>query len=572
MAIQSQLPPQLALAIRQGALRLLALQAGQMVEAKVLGTTPNGATQVQIGKQSLNLTLPVPVTVGTLLTLLAQGSGSQQKLVLMPLPNAGSNSTHVETQTVMSRPTIPLPASSGTLASAPARPVVPMPLPGTVLPIRAAALQPLALQAGQRVEARVSGVAANGATQMQIGRQTLEIRLPIPLPVGTMLPLQAQTRGVQPVLVVLPMPVQVRAPAAPGAGIAPQALPADGRPAASLPAAPSGAQSPSPSASPAPTVKAVLPGPALSASPSPSKSPPQAALAQMVQGAVQRQDSIATLTTMLAAMAGKGALPQPVTQAIQNVLAASFPLGPAISSVALQKAILASGVFQEAMLAQGAPELAKGDLKTKLLTLQKTLVSWLGTPTKTALVPPGPLPPPVRGALPRASPLSAAPIELPDDPVQMGKALLERTDSSLARLRLHQHASLPDQAAPTSKADWSMDIPVLIGNYQSVMQLQIHRDEANPGEAVAERGWQIRFALDLPKLGEMGAQVGLRGRTTSVRLWASNADTASVFERAVPELVQSLVAAGLRPGNVIVRAEEKMTPRPSVGHFVDSRT
>ncbi len=121
-------------------------------------------------------------------------------------------------------------------------------------------------------------------------------------------------------------------------------------------------------------------------------------------------------------------------------------------------------------------------------------------------------------------------------------------------------------------ADWSADIPVVIGTYQTVMQLQIHRDEAGPEQAVSERGWQIRFAMDLPRLGEVGAQVGLRGGMTSVRLWATNAATAAQFEQAVPELSQSLAAAGLRPGIIVVRAGEPVQAPPATGHFVDSLT
>ncbi|HTN64534.1 MAG TPA: flagellar hook-length control protein FliK [Devosia sp.] len=542
MAISSQLPPQLALAIRQGALQTLALQAGQVVEAKVLGATPNGVTQLQIGQQTLNVTLPTQMPAGTLLSLLAQGSGSQQKLVLVQAQAGGSPPAQIIPQ-ALTAPQAPIP--SGMVAQ---RPAMVLPVPSTVV-------QSLGLQAGQRVEARVLGPGPNGAVQVRIGRQMLAVNLPTPPPAGTVLPLQVQGNGAQQVLVLLPPATQTgRVQANAGA--------------VSQPPVNLGTPSTAPTATPQ-AIGSAQAQPGSSPPGAPRPSPPQAALTEMVQAAVQRQDSVSNLITVLAATLGKVPLPQPVMQAAQQVLAANVPLTAAMDGAALQKAMAASGIFQEAALGQGTPELARSDLKTGLLTLRNVLVSWLGQAAAIA-APLGPLPPPVRGALLRAKPGGTGPLDMPDTPIEAGKLLLERTEGSLARLRLHQHASLPDQAVARAPADWSMDIPVLIGGYQSVLQLQIHRDEAGASQQAAERGWQIRFAMDLPVLGEVGAQVGLRGGTTSVRLWASDAQTAQDFEQAVPELVQGLAAAGLRPGIIVVRADDSLPNPPATGHFVDA--
>ena len=530
--------PAMPVAVRSTALQALILQAGQAVEAVVISTAPNGTTQLQIGQQTLNVSLPTPVPAGTLLSFLAQGSGAEQKLVLQQ-PAQGSSPS--------------LPGSLGSTAAVPSRPPSAPQLPPTPLAVSPDKLQPLALQSGQRVEARVLGPAPNGATQLQIGRQTIDVVLPSPVPAGAVLPLRVQGNGAQQSLLPLPLP------STQGASL--QTGPAAGQPQAAAGAAP-GTQAANAAGSQA----------APATPPSPQPAPPQVALSQMVQAAVQQQDSIANLTTILAAMVGKTPLPQAVLQAAGQLLAASLPLGPALDGAALQKAVANSGVFQEAALAQGAPELAKGDLKTTLLTLRNTLVSWLGQPTTNSAMPHGPMPPPVRGALPRSRP-GSAPVELPNTPVEAGKVLLERTEGSLARLRLHQNASLPEASAATAKpADWSMDLPVVIGTYQTVMQLQIHRDEAGSSQAISERGWQIRFAIDLPSLGEVGAQVGLRSGTTSVRLWANDPVTAQRLEQSAPELASALAAAGLRAGIIMVRDEEPVPQPPSTGHFVDSLT
>ncbi|WP_375452124.1 flagellar hook-length control protein FliK [uncultured Devosia sp.] len=544
MSIPSQLPP-VALAVRPGALQIL---PGQTLEALVLGTALNGTTQVQIGQQTLSLSLPLPLPAGATLTLQAQGTGTQQKLVLLQsLVPAG---TTAKTPPTSGATPPALPTTPGT--SSAAAPVI--------LPVRSETVQALALPPGTLVDARVLGPAPGGATQIQVGRQTLDVVLPTPMPPGAALPLQVQGNDGQQKLVLLQSPPVSTAPAAAASG---QAV------AVAAPSS-SGVQ-PSPSAT-GPVPAAALPVPTQAgATPVPPPNAPQAALTQMVQAAVQRQDSMAGLTTLLTSVVGKVALPQPVLQAAQQLLSASVPLtGPAPDGAALQRAIAASGIFQEAGLAQGTPLLAKGDVKTLLLTLRGALVSWLG-PSPTVTAPSNPLPPPVRGAVPRARPPNAGPIVIPEIPSEAGKVMLERTEGALARLRLHQHASLPDTGAAVTKADWSMDLPVLIGGYQSVMQLHIHRDEAGPEQAVSERGWHIRFAMDVPKLGEVGAQVGLRGGTTSVRLWASDPATARTIEMAVPELSQALAAAGLHPGMVIVRADEAVQA-PAAGHFVDAST
>lgn len=542
MSIPTQFPP-LTLAIKPSTLQALVLQAGQTLQAVIISTAANGMTQVQIGQQRLNVSLPSPMPAGTTLNLQAQGSGAQQKLVLLP-------------QTVVTQ--TPLPVAMRT--QIPVQPPQPV-----VLPTRPGALQPLALQPGQALEARVLGPVRNGATQVQIGGQTIEVTLPQPMPKNTVLPLVVRGIGAQQQLVLQPRPVQAAIPA-PSSPVAPQpaALPSAVQPAVPLSSSPHwtptpAAQQPGPIKTPTPTAAA------------PPPNAPQVALTQMMQQAVQQQDSHANLSTVLAAVIGKVALPPPVQQAAEQVLAASLPLnGPALNGNAIQKAVVSSGIFQEAMLAtQAAPQLAQGDLKTALLVLRNTLVSWVGQ-AAAVTVPPGPLPPPMRGALPRARHGTKEQLEIPLAPNEVGKVMLERTESSLARLRLHQHASLPEHASPAAKADWSMDLPVVIGTYQAVMQMHIQRDEAGPEQSSSERGWQIRFAMDLPALGEVGAQVGLRGGTTSVRLWATNPETADKFAEGLPELALALQLAGLRPGIIAIRPDEPPTTPPVAGHFVDS--
>lgn len=303
--------------------------------------------------------------------------------------------------------------------------------------------------------------------------------------------------------------------------------------------------------------------------PAPPQPPvtPQAVLAQMVQASAQRQGSVAALTSALTSIAGKIALPEPVIRAAQQILAARLSLNGPLDGATLQKAVLGSGIFQEAALAAGRVP-AQSEMKSALLALRQTLSNWLGP--QSALAPVA-MAPPVRGGVPRARMSGeGSPIDPATAPEEAGKILLERTDAALSRIRLHQHASLPD---PTGKqgGDWSLDLPVLVGSHQTLLHLQIHRDGKGNAEVESEPGWQMRFALNLPALGEVGAQVSLRGGATGVMLWATEPETAALLDNDLPQLRKALAGTGLHLGSIVVRGGEPAATAAPAGHFLDAQ-
>jgi hypothetical protein len=156
----------------------------------------------------------------------------------------------------------------------------------------------------------------------------------------------------------------------------------------------------------------------------------------------------------------------------------------------------------------------------------------------------------------------------------MGKVLSERTDAALSRLRLHQNASLPDPSAHRQDAQWSMDLPVIVGGQQQVLHLQIQRDAEQETERSEERSWQVRFAINLADRGEVGAQISLRAKNTGVLLWADREDTARSLAAAVDGLRDELGEVGLVAGAIVVRAgapaPEPSQPVASAGHVVDA--
>jgi len=526
MSIPSQFP-QMVAAVRSGPLQALALQAGQMLDGRVVGPAPNGGTQVEIRGQMLNLLLPVAARPGQTLKFEVQGSGAQMRLALQapaaapaaprptpsaapppasPAPQGGSApvapasmaSPGPPAPPVNAASAMPAPAATAAPPSPPANaPVVVSTYPQAAVPAPAASASPPPVAA-------LAGATATAP--------------PVPAPVLT-------TDGTRP----------VNAAMATGT--------ASGQPA---PAAPQPASAP------------------------PQPVSPQAALAQMVQAAVPRQGSVVALTTALTAIVGRVALPEPVLRAAQQVLGQQLNMdGPKLDGASLQTALRGSGLFQEAALARGQAPLPQADMKSALLGLRQTLGTWLGQ--QAPLTPVAQIPPPLRGSLPRARLVEPPPLDTEAGPEAVGRQVLERTESALARLRLHQHASLPEHASRGT--EWSVDLPVLAGGQSALLHIQIHRDAPqNEGENPAERGWQLRFAINLAGLGEVGAQVSLRAGATGVMLWAAEPETAWALEAGLGELRDALAEAGLTPGALVVRHGEPPAPAPAPsGHFVDAR-
>ncbi|WDR03290.1 flagellar hook-length control protein FliK [Devosia algicola] len=196
-----------------------------------------------------------------------------------------------------------------------------------------------------------------------------------------------------------------------------------------------------------------------------------------------------------------------------------------------------------------------------MLGLRTVLLAWLGG--GIAAVPRVQRQPPMRGGIPRAQqdPGDSAPRGSAE---QLGRAALERTDNALSRLRLHQHASLPD---PVHKGDreWNFELPVVIAQQQNVLQMQISRDGGGDGTE-GEGHWQVRFAINIDHAGEVGAQLGLRGRRTSVMLWASETETADTLREMLPDLRNELVSVALDVSAIVVRTGAPTAPpRPSGG-------
>lgn len=583
------LPPQAQVARTLLAMMTeLGLSTGTPLNASVVGTLPDGTTQLDLGGRMLKLTLPQVLAAGTTVRLSITGTPERPQIALT-LPEAAPQAPAARTLPLPVPPlpqqAAPLPAPTQPAPPVPASPP-PLPAPQILLPqnvpqaLRAVLTpppqpqgpspQPQAASAPLPVRAEVVAQLPNGATQLAISGRTVEVRLPTPLPVGTTLTLTPQSAQPN-------APVTVSVQSLPQAPMAQAASPASTTSSATTPPPPL-----APVSTPAAPLSPQLAAAGRASPQAPTVSPPpvpttpaDVAMREAVQQAVGRQQSLAPLLTTLASLGGRlASLPPPVVQAVQQLLAARVRADTPLTAEKLMQAVAKSGVFLEASLTTANPaRAAQGDTKAALLTLRNGLSGLFGTPGAPVEAAQK-APPPLRGLPPRAQP-PEAPLPLPESREALTRQLHAQADGALHRMRLSQAASLPDMASTLTQADakaeWNVEIPLLLGRELAMLGLQVFRD-GKPKNPKAGRGWQMRFALNFTETGEVGASVSLREGVTNVLIWAEEPETAAAINAALPELTGALAAHGLVLGSVLCKTGAPREAAVAVGRLVDART
>lgn len=188
-------------------------------------------------------------------------------------------------------------------------------------------------------------------------------------------------------------------------------------------------------------------------------------------------------------------------------------------------------------------------------------------------------PPPFRGALPSPQAV-ASPSLAPNAPLAATvHRLLDDTDAAIARQTLLQMASLLDRVDASghridpSAPQWNFEIPFATAQGTAMAQFEISRDGDNETPDPAKRAWRARFTLNVEPSGPVHALITLNGDKTFVRMWAERPATAQQLRAGIGELDQALTKAELKPGDIIVRDGTPPQPAPArAGHFLDRAT
>lgn len=277
--------------------------------------------------------------------------------------------------------------------------------------------------------------------------------------------------------------------------------------------------------------------------------------------------------------AAQAALPSPNPEIAQP---SQMPRGAALAAAVL--ADMAGATPQAA----GPRTMSAGLAASLLQEVTQSLPRMIGNlPGSNKAVPDGHIfeaaaratPPPFRGALP--SPQSiASPSLVPDTPLAATvHRLLDDTNAAIARQTLLQVASLPDRTdASGHRVDpavpqWNFEIPFATPQGTAMAQFEISRDGGNESADPAKRGWRARFTLNVEPAGPVHALITLNGDKTFVRMWAERPATAQQLRAGIGELNQALTRAELKPGDIVVRDGTPPQPAPArAGHFLDRAT
>jgi Flagellar hook-length control protein FliK len=505
----------------------LNIPLGRVVEARVLPSAQQGANQGMVRfvgpEGEFQLPLPRELPTGTQARIVAQPNGS----VVVTMRPEIAQPPGVQSPMQAAQPN-PVTAAAPQILRAVTLP------PGPSVPV---------LPAGRVIEATISGQPARTPGSVRLSTPLGEFELPLPqhqtLPPGTPVRIAPQPNGG---LTVVPM--------------------ADGADAA----APLALKNPQPAT-------------------------PAEAIRQTVRTAVLKQDGLANVFADIEALPLRSDAPRAVRRAAEALLDQRVSLDDVIKPEQLAKAIAGSGIFAERTLSQLPPmQTAPPDLKLALFVLRAALGNWTRTdnlPTPQSVLPihPETVPPPPTPTAPPSAQSPAEPSHMKGGQLSMQALAAEEfvphlvrdTDAALARLNLHQIASLPDDRGGAARADapdarWSAEIPVNIDGRTAVFGFVIERDGRQAQAEREKRRWRFRAALDLPDTGAIEADVRLQGTHVSAGIVAEEEETVALLEAALPLLRDGLTAQGFDVEVLSVRKGKGTPPPAPPGYFMDRRT
>lgn len=167
--------------------------------------------------------------------------------------------------------------------------------------------------------------------------------------------------------------------------------------------------------------------------------------------------------------------------------------------------------------------------------------------------------PPTRDAA--LSPQAPAAATLPEhaELSALVEHLAPQVEQALARLTLHQLASLPDGASSA----WMFEVPLATPQGTAMAQFEVERDGAGSGGGDAPAPWRARFSIDIEPLGPVHVHLAMSGGKAAVSVWAERADSLAWLRGQGAEL------AGALPAEVVFRAGAPGGVAAPRGHFLD---
>lgn len=269
-----------------------------------------------------------------------------------------------------------------------------------------------------------------------------------------------------------------------------------------------------------------------------------------------RQASPAPLMSNLSWIAhGKAntdALPPQVTQAATRLWQALPEASTLTDPSGLRNAVVRSGAFLEASLAnadrRALPAAVGNDLKALMLNLARVLREHGARPAAAMTDSGGHSPVPLTNGPLTSLPAAPATLAVLDTPAQQMNELARQSDGALSRITTMQAATTPPDAPVQSML---LEVPMRQGERASIMRMRIEHDRSRKHGSESGDSWSIETAMDLGAVGALHARVTLHGQRVAVQLRAESAGVVDTLSARAPELESLLREAGLEVDRVV---------------------
>lgn len=316
----------------------------------------------------------------------------------------------------------------------------------------------------------------------------------------------------------------------------------------------------------------------------PQQLPPE--IAEALLRAASRQMPLAPALTHLlsAATAEPATMPPDLARAIASLQAARTLPDTLGTAEGLRRAVVHSGLFLEANLARataGTP--VPADLKSILLAIRSILGTQETETTETPRQNGAPAHPATRR--------DGAEAARPSDMARSDMARM--SEGALERLKLMQFASMPDHPEITVTDDRAQSmrlaIPIPLATQglerpqTAIMGLTIEHQpqpqDVTPYEPDSEGHdeteafpWKVRIALDLEETGPVQAEIGLRGQSVAITLWAERQSMANLARDEIGLLHEALTGAAFEVLKLEVKDGRPLGRMPPSTPLLDRRT
>ncbi|WP_186297540.1 flagellar hook-length control protein FliK [Sedimenticola selenatireducens] len=216
-----------------------------------------------------------------------------------------------------------------------------------------------------------------------------------------------------------------------------------------------------------------------------------------------------------------------ISQVVNNTLPGNSP----ITAATIHQAFQQSGLFLESRLMGNNP--LGTDFKASLLKLiaeLQTLATANPVITDSAII----------KAADTATTLQLL-------AARIFSELQQLTEGTLARVQMHQLASLPQEESNLRQV-WQFELPVphADGHDDFFIQLEKEDNQADSSEV----RWSVTLNFDIPPAGPISAKLNLAGDVISSHFTAERAEGVSRLEQTLPKLSAAFEKAGLIVGRL----------------------